>query len=366
MTGAIHTGWRSRLPTFGFGAAAIGNLYAAVPEEDAMETVRAALNAGIRYFDTAPFYGFGLSERRLGAALAQSAVADEVVLSTKVGRRLVASSQHEARGARHGFVDAEPFEPVFDYSYGGVMESFEQSLARLGRSRVDLLLAHDLGRVTHGDLHPTYYRQFMEGGYRAMRELKDAGRVSAIGLGVNEWEICEEALRDADFDVFLLAGRYTLLDQTSLLSFLPLCEARDIPVIIGAPFNSGALITGTRSTPKPTWAQRPTAGSASVTEAPGPAASTVTADAPPSASARLRAEFAIPLAAAALQFPLAHPQVVSVIPGMAGGEQVDATVESMRLPIPTQFWQLLRARGLLPLSAPLPIAPIVPMAGAAS
>jgi len=354
MTGAIQPGWRSRLPTLGFGAAAIGNLYAAVSEEAAIETIRAALNAGIRYFDTAPLYGFGLSERRLGAALAQSAVADDVLLSTKVGRRLVASSQHEAQGVRHGFVDAEPFEPVFDYSYDGVMESFEQSLERLGRSRVDLLFAHDLGRVTHGDLHPTYYRQFMEGGYRAMRELKDAGRVSAIGLGVNEWEICEEALRDADFDVLLLAGRYTLLDQTSLLSFLPLCEARDIPVIIGAPFNSGALITGTRGTrpiyfnyePAPGWVIKRLQQLES-----------------------LCAEFAVPLAAAALQFPLAHPQVVSVIPGMAGGEQVDATVEFMRFPIPARFWQLLRARGLLPLSAPLPlapIAPIVPMAGVAS
>jgi len=332
--------WRSRMSTLGFGAAAIGNLYAAIPEPLAIEAVSAALNAGIRYFDTAPYYGFGLSERRLGAALAQFGAADEVVLSTKVGRRLIPLNPQQSRGSRHGFVDAEPFEPVFDYSYRGVMESFEQSLERLGRSHVDILLAHDLGTVTHGDLHPTYFRQFMEGGYLAMRELRDAGRVSAIGLGVNEWEVCEEAMREAEFDVFLLAGRYTLLDQTSLASFFPRCEERHIPVIIGAPFNSGALITGTRRD--------------------GPVYFNYAA-APNWVIERLRqleldcTEFDIPLAAAALQFPLAHPCVVSVIPGLANREQVHATVASLRTGIPAQFWQLLRAQGLLPPAAPLPI-----------
>ncbi len=332
--------WRSRMSSLGFGAAAIGNLYAAIPEHSAIEAIGAALSAGIRYFDTAPYYGFGLSERRLGAALAQFDAADEVVLSTKVGRRLVPLNPQQSRGARHGFVDAEPFEPVFDYSYHGVMESFEQSLERLGRSHVDILLAHDLGTVTHGDLHPTYFRQFMEGGYLAMRELRDAGRVSAIGLGVNEWEVCEEAMREAEFDVFLLAGRYTLLDQTSLASFFPRCEERHIPVIIGAPFNSGALITGTRRD--------------------GPVYFNYEA-APNWVIERLRqlelacTEFDIPLAAAALQFPLAHPQVVSVIPGLANREQVHATVTSLRTGIPAQFWQLLRAQGLLPPAAPLPI-----------
>ncbi len=333
--------WRSRMSTLGFGAAAIGNLYAAIPDRYATLTIDAALKAGIRYFDTAPHYGFGLSERRLGAALAESDLAHEVVLSTKVGRRLVRVSDDEAKGTRHGFVDADPFEPEFDYSYSGVMESFEQSLERLGRSRVDILLAHDLGRMTHGDKHPTFFRQFVEGGYLAMRELRDAGRVSAIGLGVNEWEICEELLREADLDVFLLAGRYTLLDQTALQSFLPLCEERRIPVIVGAPFNSGALITGTRGD--------------------GPVHFNYAA-APHWVIERLRqleslcAEFAIPLAAAALQFPLAHPQVVSVIPGMAGDAQVHASVESLRVRIPSEFWQLLRANRVLPLAAPVPPA----------
>ncbi len=327
------------MPPLGFGAAAIGNLYAAISEETAVETICAALQAGVRYLDTAPFYGFGLSERRLGTALAGFNAADDVVISTKVGRRLVKLNEPPPHGSRHGFVDAEPFEPVFDYSYQGVMESFEQSLQRLRRSRVDILLAHDLGRVTHGDQHTHHLRQFMDGGYRAMRELRDSGQVSAIGLGVNEWEVCEEVLREADLDVFLLAGRYTLLDQTALASFLPLCEERRIPIIIGAPFNSGALVTGTRS---------------------GAPVHFNYATAPAWVIDRLHrlesvcTEFSVPLPAAALQFPLAHPQVVSVIPGMGSLDQVRDTLESLRVPIPAQFWRRLLADGLLPPSAPVP------------
>ncbi len=339
--GTDQAGWRDRMSSLGFGAAAIGNLYAAIPEHLAIEAIGAALDAGIRYLDTAPHYGFGLSERRVGTALAEFDAADEVVLSTKVGRRLVRLDAATAKGSRHGFVDAEPFEPVFDYSYGGVMESFEHSLERLGRSRVDILLAHDLGHVTHGDLHAHHLREFLHGGYVAMRELRDAGRVSAIGLGVNEWEICEEVLREAEFDVFLLAGRYTLLDQTALSSFLPLCEERRLPVIIGGPYNSGALVTGTRG-----------GGPIHFNYAPAP-------DWVLARLGQLEAictEFAVPLAAAALQFPLAHPQVVSVIPGMANREQVDASVALLQTRIPPPFWQRLRAQGLLPAAAPVPMA----------
>jgi len=336
-----QAGWCSRVSPLGFGAAAIGNLYAAISERTAIEAVDAALRAGIRFIDTAPYYGFGLSERRVGAALAQFDAADEVVLSTKVGRRLVKLSPATASHSGHGFVDAEPYEPVFDYSYGAVMESFEQSLKRLGRSRVDILLAHDLGRMTHGDLHAGFFRQFMEGGYRAMRELRDAGLVSAIGLGVNEWEVCAEILREAELDVFLLAGRYTLLDQTSLSEFLPVCAQRGIRVIIGAPYNSGALVNGTTS---------------------GAPVYFNYALAPPWVVEHLRqleaicTEFAIPLAAAALQFPLAHPQVLSVIPGMASPHQVQASVDLLRVDIPAQFWHRLRAKGLLPATAPTPLS----------
>src|SRR5690606_430016 len=147
---------------------------------------------------------------------------------------------------RHGFVDGDPYEPEFDYSYDGVMRSYEASLKRLGRARVDLLLAHDLGRVTRGDEHGRHLQDFLAGGYRAMRDLKDQGQIDAIGLGVNEVAICEDVLKAVDLDVILLAGRYTLLEQTPLEHFFPLCAQKGISVIAAAPFNSGILIEGGR------------------------------------------------------------------------------------------------------------------------
>jgi D-threo-aldose 1-dehydrogenase len=309
------------------GAAAIGNLYRPMTDEEAIDTVAAALEAGISYIDTAPHYGFGLSEKRLGEALRDQ----KVMLSTKVGRLLRPIAGGPS--VRHGFAEAAPFEPVFDYSYDAVMRSFEESCARLGRGKIDLLLAHDLGRVTHGEAHEAHYRAFMEGGYRAMRELRDSGAVRAIGLGVNEWQICEQAMADAEFDLFLLAGRYTLLEQGALDSFLPACAARDIGVIIGGPYNSGILAGGTHFNYEP---------------APEPILAKVS---------RLKQHctlHGVTLAAAALQFPLAHPQIVSVIPGMAGRRQVEEASRLMNTAIPAGFWSALREDGLLHPDAPIP------------
>ncbi|WP_421739280.1 aldo/keto reductase [Caulobacter sp.] len=326
----------SRLPRLGFGGAAIGNLYAAISDAAAGQTVQAALDAGVRYFDTAPHYGFGLSETRLGQILAGRA---EVVISSKVGRLLVPTDA--GPGERHGFVDAAPFEPAFDYSYDGVMRSWEASRARLGRDRIDILLAHDLGRQTHGDDHPARLREFLDGGYRAMRDLRDSGAVGAIGLGVNEQAICEEALAHGDFDLFLLAGRYTLLEQTALEGFLPLCVRRGVKIIVGGPFNSGILVEGVGSGRPPHYNYHP---------------------APVEIVERVRrleavcATHATPLAAAALQFPLAHPQVASVIPGMANPTQVAQIAGWMKVVIPSALWDDLRAEGLLHPDAPTPIA----------
>ncbi len=320
----------ARLPRLGFGGAAVGNLYAPVSDIDAREVIDAALSTGIRYFDTAPHYGFGLSEARLGEALAGR----DVMISTKVGRRLEPIETTERE--RHGFVDAAPFEPVFDYGYDGVMRSFEDSLRRLKRDRVDVLLAHDLGRMTHGDAHPGHMRDFLEGGYRAMRALREAGAVGAIGLGVNEQAVCEEVLDHADVDVFLLAGRYTLLEQAPLEGFLPRCVARGVGVIVGGPFNSGALVE-TNGTLHYNYEAAP----CEIVERVG----------------RLRrvcVTHGIPLAAAALQFPLAHPAVLSVIPGMATSAQVaDATYWSS-LAIPDGLWSDLRREGLIRADAPVP------------
>ena len=324
----------ARLPRLGFGGAAIGNLYAAMSDAAAGEVIETAIATGLRYFDTAPHYGFGLGESRLGAAL----VGRDVVISTKVGRRLE-PIRTQAR-QRHGFVNAAPFEPVFDYSYDGVMRAFEDSLRRLRRERVDVLLAHDLGRMTHGQAHADHMRAFLDGGYLAMRALRDAGVVGAIGLGVNEQAVCEEALDHADFDVFLLAGRYTLLDQTALDGFLPRCERRGVGIIIGGPFNSGALVEP--------------AGGGPIHYDYAPASVEIVARVE-----RLRqvcAAYGVPLAAAALRFPLAHPAVTSVIPGMATPGQVADAVAWLEIDIPQALWDALRAEGLLRADAPVPLA----------
>jgi D-threo-aldose 1-dehydrogenase len=321
------------LPRLGFGAAALGNLYTPVSDETAQAAVDAALAAGLDYFDTAPHYGFGLSESRLGDLLPRSAQ-----ISTKVGRRLEPVDA-PADAVRHGFAGAAPFEPVFDYSYDGVMAAFEASLARLGRQRVDVLLAHDLGRMTHGDAHSAQLKAFLEGGYRAMVELRKAGLVGAIGLGVNEWQVCLEAAAHADFDVFLLAGRYTLLEQSALDSFLPTCAAKGVSVIVGGPFNSGILV------------EDATAGSPlhyNYEPAPKEIVERVV---------RLRAvcrDHDVALPAAALRFPLAHPAVISVIPGLASATQVRQALGWLDAPIPPAFWRDLRQAGLLHADAPVP------------
>ncbi|WP_199229106.1 aldo/keto reductase [Caulobacter endophyticus] len=324
----------ARLPRLGFGGAAVGNLYAPVSDAQARAVIDAALAAGIGYFDTAPHYGFGLSEIRLGHALAGR----DVVVSTKVGRRLEPIDAHERE--RHGFVDAAPFEPVFDYAYDGVMRTFEDSLRRLRRDRVDVLLAHDLGRDTHGEAHAGHMRDFLDGGYRAMRELKDAGAVGAIGLGVNEQAVCDEALAHVDLDVFLLAGRYTLLEQTALDGFLPRCVERGVKIIVGGPFNSGALV------------EAPGGGPIHYNYAPAGPEIVARVE----SLRRVCAAHGVPLAAAALQFPLAHPAVASVIPGMASPAQVADALAWIETPIPASLWDDLRAEGLLHPAAPLPSA----------
>lgn len=334
---------QDRISLMGFGSAAIGNLYRAIPDELAFATVQAALAEGVLYVDTAPHYGFGLSEKRLGAALAELDPRRRVVVSTKVGRRLDPRPNADLSQARQGFVSPEPFESVFDYSYDAVMRSYEESRVRLRRD-IDVLYVHDIGRYAHGDQHPKLFAEFMKGGYRALRELRDGGAVKAIGLGVNEWQVCEEALAHGEFDIMLLAGRYTLLEQSALETFLPLCKQRKVSIVVGGPYNSGILAhdgrNGKRRKGPLMYEYQP---------------------APPEIVARVSAIEAVcerhdvPLAAAALQFPLAHPQVISVIPGMGNPEEVHRAKEWLTLPIPGAFWAELRAQGLVRPDAPLPV-----------
>lgn len=336
---------RSSLPIsqLGFGAAPIGNLYQPLSDAQATAAVNSALTAGIRYFDTAPHYGFGLSETRLGAALAESAITDPVIISSKVGRLLVPTTSTDA--VRHGFADAPLLEPQFDYSYDGVMRSFEASLQRLQREHIDILFAHDLGPLTHGADHLAHFRAFMDGGYRAMNELKATGQISAIGLGANEWQVCEDALNHGDFDGFLLAGRYTLLEQGACESFLPLCTQRGASVILGGPFNSGILATGVKHADA-------VSGQLALHYNYEPAPEAII-----TRVAQLETvceEFAVPLAAAALQFPIAHPQICAVLAGFASDQQVQHAVTWMNTPIPSEFWQRLRECELLHPAAPTP------------
>lgn len=325
------------LSSLGFGAAPIGNLYQSVGNEEAKAAVHSALLEGICYFDTAPHYGFGLSESRLGSALKN--VDQPFVISTKVGRLLVPCQSTET--LRHGFANTPALEPVFDYSYDGVMHSFEESLRRLQRDQIDIVFAHDLGSVSHGENHPQRFHEFMQGGYRAMLDLKKTGKVKAIGLGVNEWQVCEEALVAGNFDIFLLAGRYTLLEQTACDSFFPLCAKRKVQVILGGPFNSGILATGVKNHSGPFYYNYETAPAAIVDRV---------------AKIESICEiFSVPLAAAALQFPAAHPQICTVLAGLANAEQVKNAVRLMNVKIPAEFWNRLRESDLLHPDAPTPV-----------
>ncbi len=318
----------------GLGCAALGNLYQRVDDEVAEATIAAAIAGGIGYFDTAPFYGYGLSEQRLGRSLAR-ADRSALTISTKVGRLLVARDG-DARSDQ-GFIGANAFDPVFDYSYDGVMRSVESSLERLQTDRIDILLMHDIGAMTHGDsAHRAIFELAMQSGYRAMSRLRDTGAVGAIGLGVNESEVCVEALERADFDCFLLAGRYTLLEQRALDRLLPLCVEQRVSIIAGGVFNSGVLVEEAGADRHYDYA----------------AASETILD----RVERMRsicAAHAVPLGAAALQFPLHHPAVASVIPGARTSAEVTANAHWLELDIPSGLYADLRSAGLIDPAAPV-------------
>ncbi len=318
----------------GLGCAPLGNLYRPMADAEARALLAAAWGAGIRLFDTAPHYGQGLSERRLGDAL-RGVDRGGVVLSTKVGRLLQPAGHAPAR---QGFCSPMPFDAVYDYTYGGVMRSFEDSLQRLGLDRIDVLLMHDIGRATHGARNDRLFPVAMRDGYRALAELRANGDVRAIGLGVNECDVLVTALEHGDWDCFLLAGRYTLLDQEALCAVLPRCVERGCSVIVGGPYNSGILATGGRAGARYDYdiAGRGVIDRVRRLEA-------------------VCAAFGVPLAAAALQFPLTHPAVAAVIPGIDRADRVAETQRLFRMPLPDDFWRTLKAKALLAEAAPVPV-----------
>ena len=324
-----------KVDTLGIGCASLGNLYRPISDDQAAALLAAAGKHEFSYFDTAPYYGQGLSERRVGDFLRQFRGHD-YVLSTKVGRLLKPSGYARER---HGFVSPMPFDFVYDYSYDGIMRSYEDSQQRLGLDRIDILFMHDIGAYTHGDDNDRLFPIAMSGGYRALDELRSSGQVRAIGLGVNEFEVCEAALDHGDWDCFLLAGRYTLLEQGAIQTFLPACEQRSCSVIIGAPYNSGILATGVQG-----------AGPFHYNYAPAPREIVERV----AALEAICREFGIPLAAAALQFPLAHPAVVSVIPGMGNERRIGQSIDLISTDIPEALWQRLYDRRLLDIGVPTP------------
>jgi D-threo-aldose 1-dehydrogenase len=321
----------------GFGTAPLGNLFRPLADTDARATLVAAERAGFGYYDTAPFYGFGLSERRLGDALRGR----DVVLSTKVGRLLKpAAGQIDQNVPRHGYATPMPFEPVYDYSYDAVMRSFEASLQRLGLSRVDILYIHDIGKLTHGDQNAARMAELTAGGgLKALEELRAAKVISGFGMGVNEIPACLEVMRHARLDVILLAGRYTLLEQNALDDLFPRCTAAGTAIVVGGAYNSGILAVGTKTGAPLYYDYEP---------------------APEHIIAKVRAieavcdRYGVPLAAAALQFPLAHSLVASVIPGLDSPARVEQTLALYRHIIPAALWQDLKSENLLRPDAPTP------------
>ena len=316
----------------GFGGAAIGGLYAAVDERSAIATVDAARAAGIGSFDTAPYYGLGLSETRIGAALAGQAV----TLSTKVGRRLRPRSPDEPHGDE-GFAGAPDLIVEFDYSAAGVLDSILGSLARLGRGTLDLVLVHDPGPSTHGDGYAATLRRVLGETLPTLEDARRQGLIRAIGLGVNEKQVVLDILAEAELDIVLLSGRYTLVEQGALDDLLPLCVARQVGVIVGGPFNSGLTASAT-----------------------GPGQTYEYDAVPPAVMARAEAFYAmaarhkVDVGAAALQFPLAHPAVLSVIPGARTVAEVNENVARYHANIPAAFWSDCRDAGLIAPHAPVP------------
>lgn len=320
---------------FGFGTAPIGNIFREIDEQTADAMIQTAWDKGVRYYDTAPMYGHGLAELRTGQGLRWKN-RDELVLSSKVGRRLVPAKRSSIDFAP--WTNAAPFMLEFDYTYDGTMRAFEDSLQRMALERMDICFIHDIDVFTRGDEQPEVFKQAMDGCWKALESLRDQGVVKAIGVGVNEWEVCHEALKQRDVDCFLLAGRYTLLEQDSLNEFLPLCEERGAAVVVGGGFNSGILATGAVDGAKYNYAPAP----ADIMDKVRKIEAVCTA-------------FDVPLPAAALQFVVAHPAVPSFIAGTRTVEQLTRNLDWFSHPIPAEFWAELKSRGLLRDDAPTPV-----------
>ena len=312
----------------GIGGAPLGGLYSDISEDAASATVERALDLGVNLFDTAPLYGSGRSESRYGRVLPRHE-RSSFVISTKVGFALVPENPANEE-VFFPFEKAPPQRPACDYSYDGAMRSFEESLKRFQLDHVDILYIHEpVG----------FYDETLKGAYLALRKLREQRLVRALGVAMNQAEMLIRFAEEAEFDCFQLAGRYTLIEHVPIQTFLPLCAAKQISVIIGSPYNSGILATGAK-----------------------PGARYKYLDAPPDILEKVRRietvcdRYSVPLKAAALQFPLAHPAVAAVIPGCRSAAEVEENYRMVSHPIPSEFWGELRECGLFPAEVPVPVA----------
>jgi D-threo-aldose 1-dehydrogenase len=324
--------------TLGLGGAPMGGFRATIPETEAVALTDEGYEAGIRYFDTSPYYGYGRSELRMGAALRERP-RDSFVLSTKIGRILHAMKPGEKTPADFRDNGLPGFAPVFDYTYDGVMRSLEHSHLRLGLAKIDIALVHDVDFWTTKDREVLNqrFKTVMDSGFKALDELRKAGVIGAIGVGINESDTSLRFIQAGDFDCMLLAGRYTLLEQGGLKEFLPECVKRNVSVILGGPYNSGILTGGVKPGATHDYAAAP----ANLIEK----AQKIEA---------ICRRHGVELGAAAMQFPLFHPALCSVIPGALSVGEVEQNVERMGVKIPSDLWSELKREKLLDLAAPTP------------
>lgn len=315
------------LTALGVGSAPLGGLYADVPTAQALDMLNTAWDLGLRYFDTAPMYGLTRAEHLVGQVLRDKDGSH--VLSTKVGRLMTTERAGRAlppappkNPLDPGWWNGLPFREVFDYSYDGVMRSYDDSQQRLGLDRLDIIYVHDIGRVTHGDLHDHHWAALTKGGgFRALQELKAAGNIRGFGLGVNEWEVIRDALEETDLDLCMLAGRYSLLDRDAGETFLPLAQARGVSLVLAGVYNSGILAAPKGGRTKFNYA-----------------------DADPAIIARVEAlrgvcdDYGVPLAAAAIRFPMRHPAATCVVIGAKTAAQLKQNVEWFDTDLPDAIW----------------------------
>ena len=311
----------------GLGSVSLGNMGQAMSADEARGVIHHAWDEGVRLFDTAPMYGHGLAEYRLGGELVGH-VRDEYTLVTKVGRRLVPAPQGSFDPAP--WVSTPSMALEFDYSYDGVLRQVEDSLQRMGTDRFDVLLVHDVDRFTHGDEQPAVFKQAVDGAFRALACLRDQGVVRAIGVGVNEVDVCLDAINAVEIDCVLIAGAYSLLDQQATVDLFPHCLQRGVAVLNGRVFGSGILATGARPDARFEYAPAPTSVAARVR-----------------AMEKVCREHGVPLGAAAVQFAASHPAVTNVCVGFRTVAQQAQCFAWLEHEIPDDFWRQLVEDGHL-------------------